>query len=54
MSQENPDASHQKCKLLTDSIPEGCAVISTESSKSQVPPQKRKEETKETFYIDRI
>jgi hypothetical protein len=54
MSQENPDASHQKCKLLPDGHPEGYAVISTGSNKVQVPLQKRKEQAQQPIYLNRI
>ncbi len=55
MSQENAEAKQvQTCRLLPDSIPKGCAVISAESSKPKVPLQKRKEEAKETLYLNRV
>ncbi len=51
MSQQNAEA---KCKLLSDSVPEGCAFISAKSSKPKMPLQKRKEEAKQTLYLNRV
>ncbi|MGA2681399.1 MAG: hypothetical protein ABSF44_06315 [Candidatus Bathyarchaeia archaeon] len=54
MTKESAEAqSTQKCKLLADSVPTGCAVI-TAQSKQNVPLQKRKEEAKKTLYLNRI
>jgi hypothetical protein len=54
MTQENAEAqATQKCKLLADSVPTGCAVI-TAQSKQKVPMQKRKEEAKKTLYLNMV
>jgi hypothetical protein len=52
MSEENAEAT-QKCKLLPDAVSDGCAVISSESSKLKVPLQKRKE-AEQTLYLNRV
>ena len=52
MSQDNAEAQTQKCKLLSDSVPDGCAVITAEGSKLDVPLQKRKEDAKKTLYSE--
>ena len=52
MSQDNAEAQTQKCKLLSESIPDGCAVITAEGSKLEVPLQKRKEDAKKTLYLE--
>jgi len=55
MSREKEEARHPKgTKLLSESIPHGCAVIAAESSNLKVPLKKRKEEAKRTLYLDRI
>ncbi|MGO8806823.1 MAG: hypothetical protein ACLQO7_09530 [Candidatus Bathyarchaeia archaeon] len=54
MSQDNAEAQTQKCKLLSDSVPDGCAVITAEGSKLDVPLQKRKEDAKKTLYLNRV
>ena len=54
MSQDNTEAQTQKCKLLPDSVPDGCAVIAAEGSKLDVPLQKRKEDAKKTLYLNRV
>jgi len=53
MSKEKAEAT-QKCKLLPDSVLDGCAVISAESSKIKVPLQKRKEDAKQILYLNRV
>lgn len=50
MSKEN---AHPKCTLTTKSAPERCAVISAAIS-PKVPLQKRKEQAKETLYLNRV
>jgi hypothetical protein len=55
MSQEKEEARHPKgTKLLSESIPQGCAVITAESGNLKVPLKKRKEQAKQTLYLDRI
>lgn len=54
MSQENATARHQECNLLPDGAPDGCAVISAESSLQKVSLQKRKEDAKKMLYINRV
>lgn len=55
MSQEKAEAKQtQKCRLLPDSVPDGCAVITAESSKQKVPLQKKKEEAKQALYLYRV
>jgi hypothetical protein len=55
VSHENSEAKHpQGYKLLSDSVPERCAVIAAESSDSKEALQKRKEEAKQTLYLQRI
>jgi hypothetical protein len=54
MSQESREAQTRKCELLSTSIPDGCAVVTAESSKQSVPLQKRKEEAKKPLYLNRI
>jgi hypothetical protein len=53
MSKENIEAT-QKCKLLSDGVLDGCAVILAESSKLKVPLQTRKEEAEQTLYLNRV
>jgi hypothetical protein len=53
MSQENKKARHlQNCKIAPDSIPE-CSVLVAYGSLN-VPSRKRKEEAKQTLYLNRI
>lgn len=54
MSRENEEARHHDCKLLSEGVSDECAVISSESSGSKVPSQKRKDEAEEIFYFARI
>ena len=55
MSHEKEEARYPKgSKLLSESIPQGCTVITAESSNLKVPLKKRKEEAKQTLYLDRI
>ena len=54
MSHKNAETRHQKCKLQADTAPEACAVIAAESSTTMVSLQKRKEEARETLYLNRI
>jgi len=55
MSQEKEETRHpQESKLLSESISQGCAVITAESSHLKVPLKKRKKEAKQTLYLNRI
>ena len=55
MSKEKEETRHpQESKLLTESISQGFAVITAERSPLKVPLKKRKEEAKQTLYLDRI
>jgi hypothetical protein len=54
MSQENRQAQIRKCEPLSESIPDGCAVIAAESSGLKVPLQKRKEDAKKPLYLNRV
>jgi len=55
MSHENGKAGHrQKCKLSAESIPHGCTIVVGKSSNSKVSLQKRKEEAKQTLYLNRV
>jgi len=54
MSHKNAETRHQKCKLEPESALKACAVIAAESSQPKVSLQKRKEEAKETLYLNRI
>lgn len=55
MSQRNEKVRRlSNCQIAPESIPEECAVIVAESSSSNVPSQKRKEEAMQLIYLNRI
>jgi len=55
MSQKNAEAMRPKaCKPLSENCPEVCMVAVEKSSRLEVPLQKRKEEAKQTLYLNRV
>ena len=55
MSQKNAQAKRQqKCKLQAASEPEENMIYAAENSSIKVLAQKRKEEAKQTLYLNRV